>query len=149
MADLTPPRLREKQLLTRARVLRHDATEAEKRLWSILRNRNLDGWKFRRQVPIDSFIVDFCCIEARLIVELDGGQHVDKRKSYDDLRTRRLKALGFRVLRFWNGEVLPDTEGVIQEIRRMLRADRTGRHDDDAQNPHLPAAMRPAASPVK
>ena len=77
MADLTPSRVIAKQPLTRSRALRRDSTEAEKRLWAILRNRNLDGWKFRRQVPIDSFIVDFCCIGARLIVELDGEQHSD------------------------------------------------------------------------
>jgi very-short-patch-repair endonuclease len=76
-----------------------------------------------RQVPIDSFIVDFCCIEARLIVELDGGQHAGEKKCYDDLRTRQLKGLGFRVLRFWNSEVLQEIEGFIQEIGRMLRAE--------------------------
>jgi very-short-patch-repair endonuclease len=122
MPDLTPPRLIAKQPLARSRELRRDSTDAEKRLWSLLRNRNLEGWKFRRQVPIDSFIVDFCCIEARLIVELDGGQHADEKKCYDDLRTQQLKGLGFRVLRFWNSEVLQETEGVIQEIGRMLRA---------------------------
>ena len=121
MPNLTPPRLIANQRLARSRRLRRDSTDAEKRLWSFLRNRNLEGWKFRRQVPIDSFIVDFCCIEARLIVELDGGQHADQKKCYDDLRTRQLKGLGFRVLRFWNSEVLQETEGVLQEICRMLR----------------------------
>jgi very-short-patch-repair endonuclease len=122
MPDLTPPRVIAKQPLARSRALRRDSTDAEKRLWAILRNRNLDGWKFRRQVAIDSFIVDFCCIEARLIVELDGGQHADKHKHYDDVRTRELKARGFRVLRFWNSEALQETEGVVQEITRMLSA---------------------------
>jgi very-short-patch-repair endonuclease len=120
----TPTRLIAKQPLARARTLRRDSTDAEKRLWSFLRNRNLDGWKFRRQMPIDSFIVDFCCIEARLIVELDGGQHADEKKCYDDLRSQQLKALGFRVVRFWNSEVLQEIEGVVQEIRRMLRTER-------------------------
>ena len=122
MPNLTPPQLIAKQPLAHARALRHDSTEAEKRLWTILRNRKLDGWKFRRQVPIDSFIVDFCCIKAQLIVELDGGQHADEKEHYDDLRTRQLKAFGFRVIRFWNSEVLKKTEGVIQEISRMLNA---------------------------
>ncbi len=74
-------------------------------------------------MPIDSFIVDFCCIEARLIVELDGGQHSDERKRYDDLRSQQLIALGFRVIRFWNNEVMREIEGVVQEISRMLRAE--------------------------
>src|SRR5271156_806060 len=142
MPQRPPTRLIAKQPLGRARALRRDSTDAEKRLWSILRNRNLDGWKFRRQVPIDSFIADFCCVEARLIVELDGEQHADVQKRYDDMRTRELKTLGFRVLRFWNSEVLQETEGVIQEIRRMLNADRSVRRLDGAQNPHL-------TSPVK
>ena len=122
MPDLTPPRVIAKQPLARSRALRRNSTDAEKRLWPILRNRNLDGWKFRRQFQIDSFIVDFCCIEARLIVELDGGQHADKHKRYDDVRTRELKARGFRVLRFWNSEALQETEGVVQELSRMLSA---------------------------
>jgi very-short-patch-repair endonuclease len=122
MADLAPPRLVAKKTLARSRALRRDSTEAEKRLWSILQNRKLDGWKFRRQVAVSSFIVDFCCLEARLIIELDGEQHADKQKRYDDARTLELQARGFRVLRFWNGEVLQDTEGVIQEISRRLSA---------------------------
>ena len=102
MADLTPPRLIAKKPLARSRALRRDSTGAEKQLWSILQNRKLGGWKFRRQVVLESFVVDFCCIEARLIVELDGEQHADARKRYDDARTRELEARGFRVLRFWN-----------------------------------------------
>jgi very-short-patch-repair endonuclease len=123
MPDLTPPRLVDRQPLARARKLRRDLTDAEKRLWAVLRNRNLDGWKFRRQMPIDSFIVDFCCIKARLILELDGGQHADEKKCYDDLRSQQLKVLGFRVVRFWNSEVMQGIEGVVQEISRMLRAE--------------------------
>jgi very-short-patch-repair endonuclease len=142
MPDLTPPRLIAKQPLTRSRTLRHDSTEAEKHLWSILRNRNLEGWKFRRQVTIDSYVVDFCCIAARLIVELDGGQHADARKRYDDVRTRELEARGFRVVRFWNSEVLTGTEGVIQEISHSLTAKSPLVHHDGNQNPHL-------TSPVK
>jgi very-short-patch-repair endonuclease len=122
MSNLTPPQVIAKQPLVHARALRRDSTEAEKRLWAILRNRKLDGWKFRRQVPIDSFIVDFCCVKARLIVELDGGHHADEKEHYDDLRTRQLKTFGFRVIRFWNGQVLQETEGVILEISRMLNA---------------------------
>jgi very-short-patch-repair endonuclease len=122
MPDFMPPRLIATEPLARSRALRRDSTEAEKRLWAILRNRNLEGWKFRRQVSIDSYIVDFCCIRARLIVEIDGDQHADARKRYDDARTRELEARGFRVLRFWNSEVLQKTDGVIQEISRLLGA---------------------------
>ena len=125
MGDLTPPRLVAKLPLARSRALRRDSTNAEKLLWSILQNRQLDGWKFRRQVAIDSYIVDFCCIAARLIVEIDGEQHADKRKSYDDARTRDLQARGFTMIRFWNDAVLRGTDGVVEEIRRALRE--TGR----------------------
>ena len=120
MPDLSPPRLIATKPLARSRALRRDSTEAEKHLWSILRNRNLDGRKFRRQVSIESYVVDFCCVAERLIVELDGEQHANARKHYDDRRTLDLRARGFTVLRFWNGEVLRGTEGVIQEISRML-----------------------------
>jgi very-short-patch-repair endonuclease len=120
MPDLTPPRLIATKPLARSRALRRDSTEAEKRLWSILRNRNLDGRKFRRQVTIESYVVDFCCIAERLVIELEGEQHADARKRYDDRRTRELVAHGYRVLRFWNSEVLQESEGVIQEISRML-----------------------------
>ena len=149
MPDLTRPRLIAKQPLARSRAIRRDSTEAEKRLWAMLRNRNLNGWKFRRQFTIDSYVVDFCCIAARLIVELDGEQHADVRKRYDDARTRELRDRGFRVLRFWNSEVLQGTDGVIQEISRMLKAQRSVVRHDGAQHPHLPAALPPASSPVK
>jgi very-short-patch-repair endonuclease len=125
MPDITPPRLIAKKPLARSRTLRRDSTDAEKRLWAILRNRNFEDCKFRRQVTIDSYVVDFCCIAARLIIEIDGEHHADGRKRYDDTRTRELEARGFRVLRFWNSEVLQQTEGVIQEIGRMLRASRS------------------------
>jgi len=122
MPDLIPPRLIATEPLARSRALRRDSTEAEKRLWSILRNRKLEGWKFRRQVTIDTYVVDFFCIAARLIIELDGEQHADARKRYDEARTRELEACGFRVLRFWNREVLRETEGVLQQISRILGA---------------------------
>jgi very-short-patch-repair endonuclease len=78
MPDLTPPRLIPTKPLARSRALRRDSTDAEKCLWSILRNRNLEGYKFRRQVAIDSYVVDFCCIAERLIIELDGEQHATR-----------------------------------------------------------------------
>lgn len=103
-----------------ARKLRKEQTDAERRLWWNLRNRQLDGWKFRRQFPIGTYIVDFVCIDAKLIIELDGGQHSERRE-YDGQRTRELEKNGFVVLRFWNNDVLANCESVIEEILRMLR----------------------------
>jgi very-short-patch-repair endonuclease len=124
MADLTPPRLVAKKPLARSRALRRDSTDSEKRLWSFLQNRKLGGYKFRRQVAIDKFIVDFCCIERRLIVDVDGGQHADDLARYDQARTKQLEARGFRVLRFWNDDVSGDIEGVAEKISSLLAADR-------------------------
>jgi very-short-patch-repair endonuclease len=93
-------------------------TDAERRLWSALRSRRLHQFKFRRQYPIGRFIVDFTCVEHRLIVEADGGQHAD---SIDDVRhTAWLDAQGWRVLRFWNNEILANSEGVQAAILRAL-----------------------------
>ncbi|WP_352526578.1 endonuclease domain-containing protein [Mesorhizobium sp. M0060] len=89
-----------------ARSMRREPMEAEGRLWHELRGRRLDGIKFRRQVPVGKFIADFICAEARLIVEIDGSQHADSH--HDGERDTELKARGFRVLRFWNDDVLRD-----------------------------------------
>jgi very-short-patch-repair endonuclease len=98
-----------------ARRLRRDQTDAERVLWFRLRDRRLDGWKFRRQMPIDRYIVDFCCPDARLIVELDGGQH-DENRQADAARTEVLSVMGYLVLRFWNNDVLANTDGVLESI---------------------------------
>ena len=95
--------------ITTARRLRRDQTDAERKLWFRLRDRRLDGLKFRRQVPIDCYVVDFCCESARLIVELDGGQHAE-RSAEDAARTAALEARGYLVLRFWNNEVLQNMD---------------------------------------
>jgi very-short-patch-repair endonuclease len=108
-----------KDRIQNARRLRSEATMAERKLWSILRGRKLEGHKFRRQVPIDRFFADFVCIEARLVVELDGGQHAE-RQAYDAHRTEVIEGCGYRVLRFWNSSVLTEPEGVINEIRLAL-----------------------------
>lgn len=105
----------------RARSLRAEQTAPEARLWRALRNRRLDGFKFRRQFPIDRYIADFACIEAKLVVELDGGRHADQ-ADYDSERTRVLEACGFEVLRFWNGELAGNFDGVVETIRRSLRS---------------------------
>jgi very-short-patch-repair endonuclease len=103
----------------RARDLRRDQTDVERRLWRRLSNRQLGGYKFRRQVPIDRYFADFACAEARLIVELDGGQHAQQ-AVYDEQRTRELEACGWHVLRFWNHQVNEQLEGVLETILAEL-----------------------------
>jgi len=102
-----------------ARKLRRNSTDAETRLWYHLRNRGLLGFKFRRQAKIGRHVADFLCEEAKLIVELDGGQHAGS--ASDPARTAALEAAGYLVLRFWNHDVLGNTDGVLEEIARTLR----------------------------
>src|SRR5580658_6614091 len=103
----------------RARTLRRGMTVAENSLWQILRSRQIDGHKFRRQVPFGPSIVDFVCHEARLIVEVDGGQH-DAFLFKEVERTRFLQNQGYRVLRFWNHEILENPEGMHAVIAGYL-----------------------------
>ncbi len=103
----------------RARAFRKNMTDAEKLLWRHLRNRQLGGWKFRRQHPIGPFIVDFVCIEKKLVVELDGGQHALNIET-DTQRTAYLQEKGYRVLRFWNNEVFQHLESVCNTILLAL-----------------------------
>ncbi|MDD5058138.1 MAG: endonuclease domain-containing protein [Sideroxydans sp.] len=102
-----------------ARSLRREMTDAEKLLWRNLRLKQFAGYKFRRQHPIGDYIVDFVCLEAKLILEADGGQHADHVES-DAIRTHWLEAKGFRVMRFWNNEVLKNIEGVKFAIWNYL-----------------------------
>jgi primosomal protein N' (replication factor Y) len=102
------------------RELRQASSDAEIRLWAALRGRRLTGYKFRRQHPIGPFIVDFACIKSRLVVEADGGQH--NGNTADAQRTEWLARRGWRVLRFWNNEILANTEGVLDAILAALRA---------------------------
>lgn len=97
------------------RKLRRNQTDAERTLWFRLRDRRLRGMKFRRQAPIDNYIVDFCCESSRLIVELDGGQHAEQ-TAEDAQRTAVLEANGYLVLRFWNNDVLQNIDGVLKTI---------------------------------
>jgi very-short-patch-repair endonuclease len=94
------------------------ATDAERKLWLMLRDRRLDGIKFRRQVPFGSYILDFVCFERRLVIEVDGGQHADLMT--DRLRDARLRAEGFRVVRYWNNDVLKNPEGVLTDLLERL-----------------------------
>ena len=102
----------------KARELRIFSTDAERRLWSALRGRRLRHYKFRRQHPLGPFILDFACFEHRLVIEADGGQH-DENVS-DEHRTAWLAGRGWRVIRFWNNEILTNIEGVIDTILREL-----------------------------
>ncbi|MGR6469196.1 endonuclease domain-containing protein [Rhizobium sp. PAMB 3182] len=102
-----------------ARSMRADSTVAESILWQALKNRQLDGFKFKRQVPLDGYILDFVCFEARLIIEADGGQHAESVRDIE--RDRHFRAAGFRVLRFWNDEIERNVADVCREILLELR----------------------------
>ena len=106
--------MRNSKLKYRARDLRTQPTDAERTLWRYLRSEQLSGWKFRRQHPIPPYIADFACIQAKLIIEVDGGQHADS--AYDSVRDEHLRRHGWRVLRFWNNDVLGNPEGVAATI---------------------------------
>jgi very-short-patch-repair endonuclease len=111
----------------RSRQLRSESTDAEKLLWSRLRNRQMVGYKFRRQHPVAGYFADFACVEVQLIVELDGGQHgLSEERARDDRRGASLATEGFTVMRFWNHEVLTQTEAVLQAILNFL----------EGKNPH-------------
>ena len=104
-----------------ARNLRRDMTDAERRLWAWLRRKRIAGVQFYRQRPIASYIVDFYAPAARLVVEVDGAQHLDEpHRAYDDNRTVALAVLGLRVLRFNNRQVLSETEAVLEQISRVV-----------------------------
>ena len=111
--------MHKKSLLPLARRLRRDHTSTEEKLWRCLRGRRLEGLKFRRQQIIAGYIADFCCIEARLTIEIDGKQH-DEREDYDRARTAAISQAGFAELRFSNDEVNERIDWVLQEIRRMV-----------------------------
>ena len=102
-----------------AKSLRTNQTDAELKIWQALRAGRLMNYKFKRQVPIDVFIVDFVCFEQKLIVEIDGGQHAESSK--DVLRDARLIQMGFTVLRFWNNEITDNLEGVLMVILQHLQ----------------------------
>ena len=121
-----------KLLRERAKQMRSEPTPAEHRLWQILRAKRLAGFKFKRQLAVDHYIVDFVCLSGRLIVEADGGQHCDS--EYDEKRDGYLKAQGFRILRVWNNDIFNNEEGVLTGILNALTAP-------------LPARLRRASPP--
>jgi very-short-patch-repair endonuclease len=105
----------------RARELRRNQTDAERKLWRSLRLLKRDGFHFRRQAPIGDFIVDFACISAWLVVELDGGQHnLEPGRTSDAARDARLRRRGFTELRFWNNDVMANSDGVMEVVRCAL-----------------------------
>jgi very-short-patch-repair endonuclease len=121
-----------KLLRERAKQMRSEPTPAEHRLWQLLRAKRLAGYKFKHQLPIDGYIVDFACLQQRLIVEADGGQHCES--GYDEKRDAHLTAQGFRILRFWNNDIFDNEEGVLTSILDALTAP-------------LPARLRRASPP--
>ena len=102
-----------------AKTMRTDATLAENLLWQVLRNRQLEGFKFKRQVPLEGYILDFVCFEARLIVEVDGFQHAESGR--DLARDAFFHGQGFRILRFWNEEIVRNLDGACLTILSELR----------------------------
>ncbi|HVL79264.1 MAG TPA: endonuclease domain-containing protein [Sphingomicrobium sp.] len=112
-----------KRLTPVARRLRRGSTDAERRLWRHLRSRQLEGAKFVRQFPIGPHVADFACRTAHLVIELDGGQHSP---DADAARTEIIEAFGYRVIRFWNNDVLQNTDGVLEAIRQELLLARNG-----------------------
>ena len=102
-----------------AAMLRRDMTRAERAMWFALRDRRLDGFKFRRQASMKAFVVDFLCLEARLVVEIDGGQHTPE---FDAQRTATVEGAGFEIVRFWNNDVIGNLDGVLTTLIDRLRA---------------------------
>ena len=95
-------------------------TDAEKALWRVLRSRQVSGLKFRRQHPFGDYVLDFVCLENKLIIEVDGGQHGERTK-HDEIRSQNLLRAGFRILRFWDNDVLREIEGVKERIWRVVK----------------------------
>jgi very-short-patch-repair endonuclease len=116
--------MRQHQKTQQARVLRKNLTDAEQLLWHYIRHRQMKGFKFRRQCPIGPYICDFVCLEKMLVLEIDGGQHAGA-ANYDQRRDDYLKSCGYRVMRFWNHEVLLQRDAVLEVIYAYLILDTT------------------------
>ena len=116
----------------RARRLRSDMTDVERKLWNAMRGKQLEGCRFRRQHPIGAYVADFACVERMLVIELDGGQHQDQ-EAYDEDRSRYLNQQGWQIVRFWNNEVLENLDGVLEVIVKELQS---------ASPQHIPSPMQ-------
>jgi len=114
-----PPKRANPRSYELARQLRKEPTPAERRLWMVLRRNKLNGVNFRRQHAIAKYVVDFCSVKRKLVIELDGSQHLEQNE-YDIQRTANLESQGYKVIRFWNGRVMNDIEGVIRSIEAAL-----------------------------
>ena len=106
--------------MQKAKKLRKNLTAEERILWSCLRNRSISKVKFRRQVPIGRYIVDFICYEKNLVIEIDGSQHAEVQKIYDEKRDNYLRGMGYNVVRFWNSDVKDNLEGVIHRVIELV-----------------------------
>jgi very-short-patch-repair endonuclease len=142
--------------IQRARGLRKEMTDAERKLWRMLKEHFHD-WHFRKQVPLRHFIADFASHRAKLVIEIDGGQHAEA-DAYDAARTRTIESEGYRVLRFWNHDVLQNTDGVVETIQRCLSRReregaakrRKGEGDKEKGKPasNSPSPSQPSAGPL-
>lgn len=121
----------------RARELRREMTVAERKLWQVLKGRGVDGHRFRRQHPLGPYVADFACLEAGVVIEVDGGQHQDS--TTDQRRDSSMRGRGFKVLRFWNNEVLTNLEGVCSVIAQALA--------ERCPHPTLPSRAEGEAEP--
>jgi very-short-patch-repair endonuclease len=113
-------------------------TDAERRLWYYLRDRRLGGWKFRRQYPVGPYIVDFICPEKNVVIEVDGGQHAEN-EEMDLQRSAYLNKMGYRVFRFWNNQVLQETEAILEAILAILAE---GKQNSPSPQPSPPLGER-------
>ena len=141
-----------RKIVARARRLRRNATDAEKRLWSELRGNGFADANFRRQTPIGAYIVDFVSFSQRLVIEVDGGHHGDSvQTAFDDERTQWLESQGFRVMRFWNTDVFDDLDAVLNVILQSLdipfTVEKPSKPPHQAQQPH-PSQKHPHPLPT-
>jgi very-short-patch-repair endonuclease len=117
-----------------AKVLRRRQTDAEEKVWAVLRSRQFIDLKFRRQHPVGDYIVDFVCLDEKLIIEIDGGQHNEKQMiDKDEARQKWLEGEGFRVIRFWNNDVMENLEGVMSRLIELI---------EERRHPHLTSPLK-------